>query len=153
MKILGELPGPIEFVAMGHVALDLRDGERVLGGAAAYGCLAAARLGRASVMVTAVGEDFDLFEPLQGIEIHYHPSHESTTFRNRYRGAERHQHLLGRARPLAEEDLASLKSRLAEEATILLLSHCSGSRGATDTVRAGRDLRRGSARFLPKLGR
>ncbi len=36
MKILGELPGPIEFVAMGHLAVDFRDGERALGGAAAY---------------------------------------------------------------------------------------------------------------------
>ncbi len=119
MEIRGQLPGPIEFVAIGHVAVDLRDGERVLGGAAAYGCLAAARLGRASVMVTAVGEDFDLFEPLEGIEIHYHLSHESTTFRNQYQGAERRQHILGRARPLAGEDLAPLRSRLAEEATVL----------------------------------
>ncbi len=119
MEIRGQLPGPIEFVAIGHVAVDLRDGERVLGGAAAYGCLAAARLGRASVMVTAVGEDFDLFGPLSGIEIHYHPSQESTTFRNQYRGVERSQHILGRARPLADEDLAPLRSRLAEEATVL----------------------------------
>ena len=51
MEIRGQLPGPIEFVAIGHVAVDLRDGERVLGGAAAYGCLAAARLGRASANI------------------------------------------------------------------------------------------------------
>jgi hypothetical protein len=119
MEIRGKLSGPIEFVAVGHLAVDLRNGERTLGGAAAYGCLAAARLGRTSAMVTAVGEDFDLFEPLQGIEIHYHPSRESTTFRNAYRGSQRCQHILGRARPLIEEDLAPLRSRLAEEALVL----------------------------------
>jgi hypothetical protein len=119
MEIRGELSGPIEFVAVGHLAVDLRKRERTLGGAAAYGCLAAARLGRASAMVTAVGEDFDLFEPLEGIEIHYHPSRESTTFKNEYRSEHRHQHILGRARPLTEADLAPLRSRLADDAMVL----------------------------------
>jgi hypothetical protein len=118
MEIRGELVRPIDFVAVGHLAVDLRNGERALGGAAAYGCLAAARLGRTTAMVTAVGEDFDLFEPLEGIEIHYHPSRESTTFRNEYRGSQRVQHILGRARPLTEEDLAALRSRLADEALV-----------------------------------
>ena len=115
----GVAPGPINFVAIGHLAVDYRNGERVLGGAAAYSCLVAARLGLSSAVVTAVGEDFDLFGPLEGIEIHYHRSHQSTTFRNEYRGAERRQQLLGRAHPLTDADLTPLRSRLAEEATVL----------------------------------
>jgi len=114
----GVAPGAIDFVAIGHLAVDYRNGERVLGGAAAYSCLLAARLGLSSAVVTAVGEDFDLFGPLEGIEIHYHRSHQSTTFRNEYRGAERRQQLLGRAHPLTDADLTPLRSRLAEEATV-----------------------------------
>jgi pfkB family carbohydrate kinase len=118
MKSRGELPRPIDFVAMGHLAVDYRNGERFLGGAAAYGCLAAARLGRASAMVTAVGEDFDLFEPLEGIEIHYHRSRESTVFRNEYVGAERRQRLSSRARPLSASDWDGLRAKLTDSATV-----------------------------------
>jgi sugar/nucleoside kinase (ribokinase family) len=115
----GKLPGPIDFVAVGHLAVDYRDGERVLGGAVAYSCLTATRLGLATAMVTAVGKDFDLFTPLEGIELHYHRSNDSTTFQNEYRGGERCQRLLGRARSLGVDDLAPLRSRLAEDAIVL----------------------------------
>jgi sugar/nucleoside kinase (ribokinase family) len=120
MEVRGELPGEIDFVAVGHLAVDYRDGERVLGGSAAYACLTASRLGLATAMVTAVGEDFDLFAPLAGIEIHYHQAPgASTSFRNSYQGHDRHQRLLGRARSLGEEDLAFRRSRLAERAAVL----------------------------------
>jgi len=118
MEIRGGRNVPIDFVAVGHLAVDLQPGERVLGGAAAYGALTAARLGRATAVVTAVGADFDLFGPLEGIEVHYHLSPESTTFRNEYRGTHREQHVLGRARSLAAEDLRALRARVSSETVI-----------------------------------
>jgi hypothetical protein len=70
-------------------------------------------------MVTAVGREFDLFEPLQGIEIHFHRQGVSTCFENVYRGESRRQRLLGRARPLSQDDLTILQPRLAEDAAVL----------------------------------
>ncbi len=119
MPIRGKLGRPVDFVGVGHLAVDYRDGERLLGGAAAYACLTAARLGLSTAMVTAVGRDFDLFGPLEGIEIHYRQSGESTTFHNEYRDGERHQRLTGRALGIREQDLAAIRSRLAEEAAVL----------------------------------
>ena len=119
MPIRGKRGRPVDFVGVGHLAVDYRDGERLLGGAAAYACLTAARLGLSTAMVTAVGRDFDLFDPLEGIEIHYRQSGDSTTFHNEYRGGKRHQRLTGRALGIREQDLAAIKSRLAEEAAVL----------------------------------
>ena len=86
METLGRAERKIEFVAVGHLAVDYRNGHRFLGGAAAYGCLAASRLGLSTAMVTAVGEDFELFDPLMEREIHFHRSGTSTSFENIYRG-------------------------------------------------------------------
>jgi hypothetical protein len=119
MEVEGRLDRPIEFLAVGHLAVDYREGRRVLGGAAAYSCLAASRLGLAAAMVTAVGRDFDLFEPLDGIEIHYHHQGVTTSFENVYDKATRHQRLLGRASPLSRDDLVALGPRLAEDAAVL----------------------------------
>jgi hypothetical protein len=119
MEAKGWLDRPIEFVAVGHLAIDHRRGSRVLGGAASYGCLTASRLGLAAAMVTAVGEDFDLFEPLEGIEIHFHQRGSSTSFENIYEGAVRRQRLLNRAYPLTKRDLVDLRPRLAEDAIIM----------------------------------
>ena len=119
METLGRAGGKIEFVAVGHLAVDVRNGRRILGGAAAYGCRAAAGLGLATAMVTAVGEDFELFDPLAGIEIHFHRAGTSTSFENLYYKEERKQRLLGLAHPLVEKDLAVLDGRLAEDAVVL----------------------------------
>ena len=117
--VRGELGRPIDFIGVGHLAIDYRNGERTLGGAAAYACLTAARLGLTSAMVTAVGRDFDLFGPLAGIEIHYQQSDDSTVFHNEYRGSERHQRLCSRALDIGEQDLAVRKAGLAEDAAVL----------------------------------
>ncbi len=119
MPVRGKLGRPVDFVGVGHLAVDLRDGERALGGAAAYACLTAARLGLTTSMVTAVGRDFDLFGPLEGIEIHYRQSRDTTTFENDYRGGGRHQRLSSRALPIREQDLTALISELAEDAAVL----------------------------------
>ena len=106
---------PIEFVAVGHLAVDLRRGARVLGGAAAYGSLAASRLGLSTAIVTTIGDDFDLLGALSGIEIHSHRHGPSTTFENVYRGATRHQKLLERAGPIEQKDLADISHRVARD--------------------------------------
>ncbi len=119
MPIRGGHGQPVDFVGVGHLAIDYRDGERVLGGAAAYACLTAARLGLSTAMVTAVGRNFDLFGPLDGIEIHYRQSNDSTTFHNESRRGERHQRLSSRAFSIREQDLTALRSKLAEDAAVL----------------------------------
>jgi hypothetical protein len=108
----------IEFVAVGHLAVDQLDGVPTLGGAAAYGALAAFRLGLSTAVITAVGTDFDLFDPLEGIEVHFHRCSSSTVFENIYRGDHRRQRLLSRAQNLKEEDLTVLGSRLAGDAVV-----------------------------------
>jgi sugar/nucleoside kinase (ribokinase family) len=108
----------IEFLAVGHLAVDQRDGQFLLGGAAAYGALTASRLGLASAVVTAVGEDFDFFRPLESVEVWFHQQGVSTSFENLYSNGIRQQRLLGRARPLTEESLLPLQSRLAEDAIV-----------------------------------
>lgn len=119
VEIRGEHRRPIEFLAVGHLAVDLREGRRVLGGASAFSALTASRLGLASAIVTAVGEDFDLFDPLEKVEVHCHREGRSTSFENLYRDGVREQHLLGRARRLVEADLASVLERLAGDAIVL----------------------------------
>ncbi len=119
MERHGRLEKEIEFVAVGHLAIDRRDGRRTLGGAAAYSSLTASRLGLAVAVVTAVGEDFDLFEALQGIEIGFHRNGVSTSFENTYEEGKRRQRLLGRARPLDGDGLALFRSRLAKDAIVL----------------------------------
>lgn len=119
MKSKGQQERPVEFVSVGHLAVDLHNGSRVLGGAAAYSSLAASRLGLSTAVVSAVSHNFDLFESLNGIEVHYAPSSESTTFKNIYEGETRRQWLLGRAQTLVEETLSPLKHRLADDAIVL----------------------------------
>jgi len=119
MERYGRLESEIEFVAVGHLAIDLCEGRQTLGGAAAYSSLTASRLGLAVAVVTAVGEDFDLFDSLQGMEIGFHRHGVSTSFENTYEKGDRRQRLLGRARPLAGDGLHFFRSRLAADAMVL----------------------------------
>jgi sugar/nucleoside kinase (ribokinase family) len=119
MNSRGRCRHVIEFVAVGHLAVDRLEGAIRLGGAAAYSALAANRLGLSVAVISAVGRDFDLFHPLEGIEVHYHRCSSSTTFENTYTNDDRRQRLLSRAHTLREEDLKVLDSRLAEDAIVL----------------------------------
>jgi hypothetical protein len=109
----------IEFVAVGHLAVDRPNAPPMLGGAAAYSALAALRLGLSTAIITAVGPDFDLFDPLEGIEIDFRRCAASTVFENIYTEGHRRQRLLSRACNLNEQDLSVLGSRLAEDAAVL----------------------------------
>lgn len=119
MEVHGRHNRPIEFLAVGHLAVDYHQDRRILGGAAAYSCLSASRLGLTAAMVTAVGHEFDLFGPLENIEIHVHRSGVSTSFENVYQGESRRQRLRGRARPLTQDDLMTVRPRLAEDAVVM----------------------------------
>lgn len=118
MEIHGPRHAPIHFVAVGHLAVDHRSGQTLLGGAAAYACLTASRLGLSAAMVTAVGEEFD-FGPLDGIEIHARHGEESTSFENVYDDQARRQRLLARAHPLTAKDLEGLDGRLDSRTAVL----------------------------------
>jgi sugar/nucleoside kinase (ribokinase family) len=112
-------PPLVEFVAVGHLAIDLIGEIRVLGGTAAYGSLTAARMGLSTAIVTAIGDDFHLLEALKGIDVHFDRKGQSTIFENVYAGTTRHQRLLGRARSLVEEDLVELEPRVADDCIVL----------------------------------
>lgn len=90
----------------------------MLGGAAAYGSLTAARMGLSTAIVTAIGDDFDLLEPLTGIDVYFDGKGQSTIFENVYTGSTRHQRLHGLAQPLVEEDLAELEPRVVDDGII-----------------------------------
>jgi sugar/nucleoside kinase (ribokinase family) len=119
MNSQGRREHAIEFVAVGHLAIDRHDETPTLGGAAAYSALAASRLGLSTAVITAVGPDFDLFDRLDGIETHFHRCDSSTVFENIYRENDRRQRLLSRACNLNEEDLSVLGPRLADNAIVL----------------------------------
>ncbi len=91
--------GPIDYLIIGHVTIDLTpDGPR-LGGTAAYASLTAAALGRRVGLVTACGSDADL-SALSAIAIHRKPSPLTTTFRNITEHGSRRQILSARSDPL-----------------------------------------------------
>ena len=94
------------FTAVGHVCHDVAPNGYLIGGAAAYSTITARNLGAASRIVTAVGDDFDLRDPLlDGIEISAAPSQETTTFHNTYQEGRRTQRLLSVGAPLTGESM------------------------------------------------
>jgi 1D-myo-inositol 3-kinase len=92
-----------EFLAIGHVARDIGDGGLATGGTAAYGALAASRLGLRASIVTSAGPDL-VFSP-SGVQLHTVLSDETTTFRNVYALGERTQHLDSVAGPISPGDV------------------------------------------------
>jgi len=98
-----------ELGVVGHVTRDLlASGERV-GGAAAYGALAAAVLGVEVALVTSAPDDARLLAPLVHPKIHLvrHASTYATTFELSYAGPRRRLWVKAKAEPLA---LASLQA-------------------------------------------
>ena len=84
------------FLAIGHFCYDVTPNGYVLGGSAAYSAITARNLGCKARVITAVGVDFDRRNPLlDGIEITYHESSNTTIFDNRYReNGQRQQSIL-----------------------------------------------------------
>lgn len=101
-----------ELAVVGHVTRDLlASGERI-GGAAAYGALAAAALEVDVALVTSAPDDAELLAPLvhPRIRIVRQPSALATTFELSYAGPRRRLWVRARAEPLS---LASLRAAAA----------------------------------------
>lgn len=86
----------IDYLAVGHIARDLKADGYTLGGTVAYSGRTAAALGRVVGIVTACAESTNL-APLTGIQVHRIPAPETTTFENVYEQAGRKQiiHAIG----------------------------------------------------------
>lgn len=102
---------PPDFVALGHVTVDLyadaRD-EEVLprfGGAAAYASLTAKALGLRAAVVTSAAPDYPFDAALPGIDVHSVVSDWTTTFRNTYGPMGRSQVLAARAAQITLGDV------------------------------------------------
>jgi hypothetical protein len=113
------IEGPLEFVAVGHVTIDRVSGRRRLGGAAAFASLTAARLGLRSGLVTSASPTFPFWSLLEGVEIHSQEAARTTEFENIYERCRRRQRVLGQADPLTHQSVASIRERLADDASVL----------------------------------
>jgi sugar/nucleoside kinase (ribokinase family) len=82
-----------DFLAIGHIARDLLQGDYRWGGTVAYSALTAKNLGLDTAVVTSAGPEFDSQTVLQGTQVVNIPSSVTTTFRNTYDGGTRTQHL------------------------------------------------------------
>jgi sugar/nucleoside kinase (ribokinase family) len=92
---------PPDFLAIGHVTMDLRpEGGYRLGGTAAFSALTAQRLGVEVALVTSISADFTLGGELVGMGVSVLPAPATTTFRNLYPEGERSQWMLDRALPI-----------------------------------------------------
>ncbi|MFN8412239.1 MAG: PfkB family carbohydrate kinase [Anaerolineales bacterium] len=72
---------PVDYVAVGHVAVDIVPGGNQLGGSVSYAALTARALGMRVGIVTSAGEDAPM-QVLDGIQVVNIPSEFSTTFEN-----------------------------------------------------------------------
>ncbi len=92
----------VDYLIIGHLAVDLTPSGARLGGTAAYASLAARALGLRVGVVTSVGAEAPL-DALAGIPIVSVPSEYSTTFENINTSAGRKQILHHQAAPLGYE--------------------------------------------------
>ncbi len=86
---------PPTFLPVGHFCYDVVPNGYVLGGSAAYSTITARNLGCRACAVTAVSANFDRQNRLlDGINVIYHESPETTIFDNRYGVDGRRQQLI-----------------------------------------------------------
>jgi sugar/nucleoside kinase (ribokinase family) len=95
---------PVDYLVVGHIAMDIIPGGLRLGGTAAYAALTARALGLRVGIVTSCGNDARL-DALDGIHIVKIPSEHSTTFENIKTENGRRQILHHRAEPLVREHI------------------------------------------------
>ena len=72
---------PVDYLLIGHVAVDLTPAGKQLGGTVSYSALTAKAMGLRVGIVTSAGEDAPL-SPLDGIQIFNVPTEHSTVFEN-----------------------------------------------------------------------
>jgi len=92
-------PEPIDYLAIGHLTVDLTPAGPTLGGSAAYAALTARALGLRPGIVTAWGNEIPL-TPLDGIPIIAAEAPHSSTFENLYTDTGRVQYLRHAAPPI-----------------------------------------------------
>lgn len=97
----------LDYLALGHVAADVRDdGTVALGGAVSYAARTAAALGLRAGIVTRSASGFPPPHALPGVACRSVPSTSTTSFRNRYSdGGHRVQVLVDLAPPLRPADI------------------------------------------------
>ncbi|MDO8755298.1 MAG: PfkB family carbohydrate kinase [Anaerolineales bacterium] len=90
---------PVDYLAIGHVAVDISLTGKQLGGTVSYSALTARALGLRVGIVTSAGEDAPL-QALEDIQIVNVPSEHSTTFENIKTESGREQILHHQAAPI-----------------------------------------------------
>lgn len=98
------LPGPVDYVIVGHLSCDRTPQGTQLGGTAAYAALTAKALGLRVGIVTAWGGEIPL-DALRGISLQSKPALHSTTFENRYTPTGRAQRIHHTAPTLTLQDI------------------------------------------------
>lgn len=106
MRELVNLP-PLDYLAVGHVAVDLTPAGEQLGGTVAYAALTAHALGLRAGIVTSHGP-LPPLQALDGISIVSVPSTFSTTYENRNTAQGREQILHRQAGHLSLEDIPTV---------------------------------------------
>lgn len=86
----------VDYLAVGHITVDVSANEKRIGGSVAYAALTAQALGMKAAIVTAWAEDLPL-GPLQNIPIVNIGAEASTSFENIYTDAGRTQRVIAQA--------------------------------------------------------
>ncbi len=90
----------LDFLAIGHVTLDRRNGTYTPGGTVTFAALTAQKLGYRPGVLTRGGDDFPWEDALPGVLVHRLPSDRTTTFRNIYLNGHRIQYVDAVADPI-----------------------------------------------------
>lgn len=98
---------PVDYLLIGHVAVDLTPAGKQLGGTVSYSALTAQAMGLQVGIVTSAGDDAPL-HLLDGIQICNLPTEQSTIFENVKTEHGRKQTLHHRATPISVEQVPPL---------------------------------------------
>ena len=90
----------MNFLAIGHVTLDKRDGTYTPGGTVTFAARTAKQLGYEPAILTRAADDYPFEEALPGITVHCLPSRVTTIFRNIYSEGHRTQYVDAVADPI-----------------------------------------------------
>jgi len=100
---------PVDYLVIGHLAVDRIPSGKRLGGTSAYAALTAQALGLRAGIVTSSASDMPL-ESLEGIPVYSIPASTSTTFENVYLDSGRTQVLHARAETILPENIPQVWS-------------------------------------------